>query len=165
MRESNSGKQISELRSGHRLTGQNSKINVRIADDTPATTSTSGRIRNRLLGTMVGRSLWARVEDGRHWHHFPSISDLHGQVQHLSQIARRLIELDKLDYPAGPRMSGHYENHLNWDMVIVLRYAWPSLDEPTRARVRDEIQRMLGLVSVAVVRADGSFKTSEIDEL
>ena len=95
---------------------------------------------------------------------FHTISDLHGQVQHFSQIARRLIELDKLDYPAGPRMSGHYENHLNWDLVIVFRYAWPSLDEPTRARVRDEIERMLDWCLSQSLQADGSFKTSEIDD-
>ena len=95
---------------------------------------------------------------------FHIISDLHGQVQHLSQIARRLIELDKSDYPAGRRMSGHYENHLNWDLVIVFRYAWPSLDEPTRARVRDEIQRMLDWCLSQSLQADGSFKTSEIDD-
>ena len=61
-------------------------------------------------------------------------------------------------------MSGHYENHLNWDLVIVFRYAWPSLDEPTRARVRDEIQRMLDWCLSQSLQADGSFKTSEIDD-
>jgi len=95
---------------------------------------------------------------------FHIISDLHGQIQHLDRIARRLIELDKLDYPAGPRMSGHYEDHLNWDLVIIFRYAWPSLDDTTRARVRDEIQRMLDWCLSQSLQADGSFKTSEIDD-
>ncbi len=95
---------------------------------------------------------------------FHVISDLHGQVQNLDRITRRLIELEKLDYPAGPRMSGHYENHLNWDLVIVFRYAWPSLHEATRARVRDEIQRMLDWCLSQSLQADGSFKTSEIDD-
>ena len=95
---------------------------------------------------------------------FHVISDLHGQIQHLDRITRRLIELEKLDYPAGPRMSGHYENHLNWDLVIVFRYAWPSLDEATRSQVRDEIQRMLDWCLSQSLQADGSFRTSEIDD-
>jgi hypothetical protein len=113
---------------------------------------------------------WVVDRNGRVWKMddtgitFHVISDLHGQVQHLDQIARRLIELDKLDYPAGPRMSGHYENHLNWDLVKVFRYAWPSLDEATRARVRDEIQRMLDWCLSQSLQADGSFRTSEIDD-
>jgi hypothetical protein len=38
------------------------------------------------------------------------------------------------------------------------------LDEPTRARVRDEIQRMLDWCLSQSLQADGSFKTSEIDD-
>jgi hypothetical protein len=95
---------------------------------------------------------------------FHVISDLHGQVQHFDRITKRLIELDKLDYPAGPRMSGHYENHLNWDLVTIFRFAWPSLDQATRAHVRDEIQQMLDWCLSQSLQADGSFKTSEIDD-
>jgi hypothetical protein len=113
---------------------------------------------------------WLVDRDGRVWKMddtgitFHVISDLHGQVQHLDRIARRLVELDKLDYPAGPRMSGHYENHLNWDLVVVFRYAWPSLDEATRASVRGEIQQMLDWSVSQSLQKDGSFKTSEIDD-
>ena len=113
---------------------------------------------------------WVVDRDGRVWKMddtgitFHVISDLHGQVQHLDRIARRLAELDKLDYPAGPRMSGHYENHLNWDLVVVFRYAWPSLDEATRASVRGEIQQMIDWCLSQSLQQDGSFKTSEIDD-
>jgi hypothetical protein len=95
---------------------------------------------------------------------FHVISDLHGQVQHFDRIAKRLIELDKLDYPAGPRMSGHYENHLNWDLVTVFRYAWPSLDSATRTQVQAEIQQMLDWCLSQSLQPDGLFKTSEIDD-
>jgi hypothetical protein len=61
-------------------------------------------------------------------------------------------------------MSGHYENHLNWDLVTVYRYAWPSLDQHTRMRVRDQIQQMLDWCTSQSLQADGSFKTSEIDD-
>jgi hypothetical protein len=113
---------------------------------------------------------WLVDRDGRVWKMddtgitFHVISDRNGQVQHLDRIARRLVELDKLDFPAGPRMSGHYENHLNWDLVVVFRYAWPSLDEATRASVRGEIQQMLDWCLSQSLQQDGSFKTSEIDD-
>ena len=95
---------------------------------------------------------------------FHVVSDTHGQVEHLDRIAGRLMELDKLDFPAGPRMNGHPENHLNWDVVKVLRYAWPTLDEPTRARVRKEISQMLDWCLKDSLQADGSFKTSDLDD-
>jgi hypothetical protein len=112
---------------------------------------------------MVDRygRVWKMDDTGITFH---VISDLNGQVQHLDRIALRLVELDKLDFPAGPRMSGHYENHLNWDLVIVFRYAWPSLDETTRASVRNEIQQMLDWCLSQSLQEDGSFKTSEIDD-
>jgi hypothetical protein len=53
---------------------------------------------------------------------------------------------------------------LNWDLVIVFRYAWPSLNEATRARVRDHIQRMLDWSLTQSLQSDGSFRTSEIDD-
>lgn len=95
---------------------------------------------------------------------FHVVSDLHGQVDHLDAIAKRLLQLDGLNFPAGPRMNGHYENHLNWDMVIVFRYAWPALDEPTRAQVRIEISRMLDWCLKNSLQPDGSFKTSDLDD-
>ncbi|WP_263383520.1 hypothetical protein [Granulicella arctica] len=113
---------------------------------------------------------WVIDRNGRVWKMddtgitFHVISDLHGQVQHLDRIARRLVELEKLDFPAGPRISGHYENHLNWDLVIVFRYAWPLLDGATRASVRGEIQQMLDWSLSQSLQQDGSFKTSEIDD-
>ncbi|HEY2857729.1 MAG TPA: hypothetical protein VGJ21_04885 [Terracidiphilus sp.] len=112
---------------------------------------------------------WAVDRYGRVWKMddtgitFHVISDLHGQVQHLDRIALRLVDLEKLDYPAGPRMDGRYENHLSWDMVIVFRYAWPSLDEPARARVREQISKMLDSC-LQSLQPDGSFRTSEIDD-
>jgi hypothetical protein len=95
---------------------------------------------------------------------FHVVSDTHGRVEHLDRIARRLIELDHLDFPAGPRMNGHYENHLNWDLVIVFRYAWPTLDEQTRAQVRVEIGHMLDWCLTESFQPDGSFKVSDLDD-
>lgn len=74
---------------------------------------------------------------------FHVVSDLNGQIQHKDMIARRLLQLDHVNFPAGIRFDGHYENHLNWDAVKIFRSAWPDLDEATRQEVRAEISRML----------------------
>ena len=69
---------------------------------------------------------------------FHMISDTHGQVPHLDLIAKRLLQLDDVNFPAGVRFEGHYTNHLNWDAVKIFRYAWPYLDTATRQQVRAE---------------------------
>ena len=153
---------IMRLLYGHKLTGYT--FDPRIAD---AMRDYINKWQNSETGCwgqwLVDRygRVWKMDDTGITFH---VISDLHGQVQHLPQIARRLIELEKFDFPAGPRMSGHYENHLNWDLVIVFRYAWPSLDEATRAQVRDEIQLMLDWCLSQSLQPDGLFKASEIDD-
>ena len=63
---------------------------------------------------------------------FHVISDLKGEVQHKDRIARRLLQLDRVNFPAGILFDGHYENHLNWDAVKIFRSAWPNLDDATR---------------------------------
>jgi hypothetical protein len=95
---------------------------------------------------------------------FHVVSDLHGKVDHLDLIAKRLLELEPLEFPAGPRLDGNYENHLNWDMVKVVREAWPSLDETTRAKARVSIAKMLAWCLTNSLQPDGSFKVSELDD-
>jgi hypothetical protein len=113
---------------------------------------------------------WVLDRHGRVWKMddtgitFHVVSDFDGQVDHLDLIAKRLLELEPLDFPAGPRLDGHYENHLNWDMVKVFREAWPMLDEPTRARVRTLIKKMLAWCLANSLQPDGSFKVSELDD-
>jgi hypothetical protein len=113
---------------------------------------------------------WLVDRQGRIWKMddvgitFHVISDLHGQVQHVNMVAKRLLELDQLDFPAGTRMNGHYENHLNWDAVKIYRVAWPTLDVATRDRVRAEISRMLDWCLTNSLQPDGSFKTSDLDD-
>ncbi len=95
---------------------------------------------------------------------FHVVSDLHGQVAHLDHIAKRVLQLDAVNFPAGIRFDGHYENHLNWDVVKILRYAWPNLDLATRQQARVEISRMLDWCLANSYQPDGSFRVSELDD-
>ena len=92
---------------------------------------------------------------------FHVISDLKGQVQHQDLIAKHLLLLDGVNFPAGIRFNGHYENHLNWDAVKILRSAWPYLDEDTRRQARAAISRMLDWCLTDSLQPDGSFKLNE----
>lgn len=113
---------------------------------------------------------WLVDRNGRIWKMddvgmtFHVISDLHGQVDHLDLVAKRLLQLDQFDFPVGIRMNGHYENHLNWDAVKIFRTAWPNMDEQTRRLARAEISTMLEWCLANSLQADGSFKTSDLDD-
>lgn len=113
---------------------------------------------------------WMIDRQGRVWKMddtamtFHVVSDLQGQVSHLDRIAKRVLTLDKVNFPAGIRFNGHFENHLNWDAVKIFRYAWPSLDAETRQQVRAEISRMLDWCLTKSYQTDGSFKVSELDD-
>ena len=113
---------------------------------------------------------WLIDRQGRVWKMddmgmtFHVVSDLHGHVDHLDKIARRLLELDRVNFPAGILFDGHYENHLNMDAVKILHLAWPFLDEPTRQKARAEIAGMLHWCLTHSYQPDGSFKVSDLDD-
>jgi len=107
------------------------------------------------------RNVWKMDDVGITFH---VISDLKGQVEHKDLIAKRLLQLDDIDFPAGIRFDGHYENHLNWDAVRIFRYAWPFLDTPTREKVRFEISKLLNWCLTESYQPDGSFKISDLDD-
>jgi hypothetical protein len=113
---------------------------------------------------------WLVDRQGRVWKMddmgmtFHVISDLKGEVQHKDKIARRLLQLDRVNFPAGILFDGHYENHLNWDAVKIFRSAWPSLDDATRQQARGEISRMLKWCLTKSYQPDGSFKVSDLDD-
>jgi len=85
-------------------------------------------------------------------------------VQHLDLIAKRLLQLDDVNFPAGVLFDGHPTNHLNWDAVKIFRYAWPYLDTATRQQVRGEIARMLHWCLTESYRPDGSFRENALDD-
>lgn len=95
---------------------------------------------------------------------FHVVSDLHGDIPHLDRIAMHVLDLDNVNFPAGIRFGSHYENHLNWDVVKILKAAWPSLDEATRARGAAQIAKMLDWCLKNSLQPDGSFKVSGLDD-
>jgi hypothetical protein len=113
---------------------------------------------------------WLLDREGRIWRMddvgmtFHVVSDLHGQVPHLDLIAKRVLQLDRAEFPRGILFNGHYENHLNWDAVKIFRYAWPTLDPATREQVRAEISQMLDWCLTKSYQPDGSFKLSDLDD-
>jgi hypothetical protein len=113
---------------------------------------------------------WLIDREGRVWKMddmgmtFHVVSDLHGKVNHLDQITKRLLQLSNTNFPAGIRFDGHYENHLNMDAVKIFRSAWPYLDTATRQHVRAEIENMLSWCLSKSYQPDGSFKVSDLDE-
>jgi hypothetical protein len=113
---------------------------------------------------------WMVDREGRIWKMddmgmtFHVVSDLHGEVAHQDLIAKRLLELDRTNFPTGILFNGHYENHLNMDAVKIFRSAWPSLDDATRQRARAEISRMLNWCLTKSLQPDGSFKVSDLDD-
>lgn len=113
---------------------------------------------------------WMVDRQGRIWKMddvamtFHVVSDFHGQVGHLDLIAKRVLQLEGVDFPAGIRVNGHYENHLNWDAAKIFRYAWPALEEATREAVRAEISRMLDWCLANSCQPDGSFQVSDLDD-
>jgi hypothetical protein len=95
---------------------------------------------------------------------FHVLSDLKGHVEHKDLIAKRLLQLDDINFPAGIKFNDHYENHLNWDAVRIFKYAWPFLDTETREKVQVEISRMLNWCLTKSYQPDGSFKMSDLDD-
>lgn len=112
---------------------------------------------------FIGRdgTVWKQDDVGITFH---LVSDCGDKVKHLDRIARRVLQLTDVEFPAGIRINGHYENHLNWDVVKIVRAAWPQLDEPTRRAARAEIAKMLHWCLTESYQPDGSFKTSDLDD-
>lgn len=113
---------------------------------------------------------WIVDRQGRVWKMddmgmtFHVVSDLQGNVPHLDSIAKRLLQLDRTNFPAGILFDGHYENHLNWDAVKIFRAAWPYLDQATRQQASAEISDMLNWSLTKSLQPDGSFAVSDLDD-
>jgi len=89
---------------------------------------------------------------------FHIVSYLHGEVPDLDKMGTTVLALKDLEYPIGWLEDGHYVNHHNMDVVVLLGYAWPYMSEPQRREASDEIGKMLQWCLKASVLPDGSFQ-------
>ena len=78
-----------------------------------------------------------------------------GCVEGWPKIARTLFAIRDLDYPFGWRFDGRPNAHNNYDVVRILKYAWPRLDAGQQARARSEIAAMIDWTLREAIRPDG----------
>ncbi len=106
-------------------------------------------------------TLWRMDDVGMTFH---IVSRLKDNTRHLDKIVRRVPELRTVDFPAGIRVDGRYENHLNRDVVRIFQYAWPTLDGSIRTAAQAELKGMLRWCLTESLQPDGSFKLSALDD-
>jgi hypothetical protein len=92
---------------------------------------------------------------------FHTISYLHGEVPDLDKVVNHLLAVKDLDYPIGWRASGRPSNHHNMDVIVLLRYGWPYLNEVQRGAAAAEVHRMLLWCLGESLQPDGSFRADQ----
>jgi hypothetical protein len=85
-------------------------------------------------------------------------------LKHVAEIGRTTLAIRDYEYPFGWWEEGEPSNHHNYDVVRLLRMAWPYLSEPERERARTEFRQMIDFC-LAHLRADGSFDMLDEDTL
>jgi hypothetical protein len=92
---------------------------------------------------------------------FHFISYLQGDVQYWPQIIETTFKIEDEPYPYGWRYGASSNNHNNYDVVKIFRYAWPHMTDEQRQRARAALQRMLNWALTKSLQPDGSFATDE----
>ena len=85
-------------------------------------------------------------------------------LKHIPQIAQTTLAFKDQEYPFGWREEGQPSNHHNYDVVRLLRIAWPDMSEEQRQQARPEFQKMIDFC-LAHLRPDGSFDMLDEDTL
>ena len=88
---------------------------------------------------------------------FHVISYLHGEVPDLDRMVAHLLAVKGQDYPIGWLEEGTNSNHHNMDVVVLLRYGWPYLNDAQKRTAAAEIRRMMDWCLRESLQADGSF--------
>jgi hypothetical protein len=87
------------------------------------------------------------------------VTYLKGDVPDLAKMVNTLLALKDLPYPIGWLQGGRsYSNHHNMDVVVLLRYGWPYLNEVQRPAVSAEIRKMVRWCVSESLKSDGSFR-------
>ena len=92
---------------------------------------------------------------------FHLISYLRGDVQYWPQIIETTFDIANEPYPYGWRYGLSSNNHNNYDVVKIFRYAWPHMTEDQRARAREAMREMLDWALDQSLQPDGSFAPDE----
>jgi hypothetical protein len=74
---------------------------------------------------------------------FHTISYRQGGVQLWPRIIDTLLATKDLPYPTGWMHDGRYNHHNNYDVASILRYGWPHMTAPQKARARAELEGMM----------------------
>jgi hypothetical protein len=88
---------------------------------------------------------------------FHLISYLKGKVQYWPQIIDTTFKIEREPYPYGWRYGDNWNNHNNYDVVKILRYAWPHMTEDQQHHAREVMQEMLTWALSHSLQPDGSF--------
>jgi hypothetical protein len=71
---------------------------------------------------------------------------------------------DPFTFTVGWLKQGHYSNHHNMDVVVLLRYGWPYLNDARKEAAAGEIRKMLRWCLSESLQKDGSFKPQDGDD-
>lgn len=107
---------------------------------------------------QVGTQLYRTVDLSITFHF---ISYLQGDVHYWPQIIETTFKIENQPYPYGWRYGASSNNHNNYDVVKIFRYAWPHMTEEQRQRARSAMHRMLDWTLNQSLQADGSFASDE----
>lgn len=88
---------------------------------------------------------------------FHVISYRDGQVPLWSNIVNTTLSIKNLEYPYGWMHNGRYTHHNNYDVVKILRYGWPHMNQDQRERSRAALDDMLTWCLSKPMREDTLF--------
>ncbi len=78
-------------------------------------------------------------------------------LEHWPQLIATTFAIESEPYPYGWRHQGRYNNHNNYDVAKIYKYAWPHMNDDQRAQARSQIASMVEWSLSNTVQPDGSF--------
>lgn len=90
---------------------------------------------------------------------FHLISYRKGRVNHWPQIIDTTFATKAKAYPRGWLHNGRYNNHNNYDVAKIFRFAWPHMTVGQQAQTQKEVQLMLDWCLNKSMESDGRFVT------
>jgi hypothetical protein len=88
-----------------------------------------------------------------------------GQVPSLHKIAQTTFEIRERRYPFGWQDRGTQNTHHSYDVVALVRVAWPMMTEFQRARAQAELTIILVRTLRLALNARGEFDATPFDSL